>query len=98
MTRFPPGAPTGSTVDDFAAFLLSLLGYDEPASDDRVVHRRLEIGFIMCGTRVNSKPDICVMDRQDFLLLVQQDRVSSYCLLVRVMSTLGCFTAPLGCR
>lgn len=34
VTRFPPGAATA--VNDFAAFLLSLLSYDEP---DRVVHR-----------------------------------------------------------
>jgi hypothetical protein len=79
MTRFPPGAATESAVNDFAAFLLSLLDSDEP---DRVVHHRLEIGFIMCGTRVNSKPDICVMDEQDFLLLVQVDKVSSYCLSI----------------
>jgi len=89
-TLSPPG------VVDFAIFLLSLLGYDEPG--DRVVHRRLKIGFIMCGTRVDAKLDICVLDGQDFLLLVHEDKVSSYYLLIHIMSTMRYFTALFGCR
>ncbi|KIJ31389.1 hypothetical protein M422DRAFT_185989 [Sphaerobolus stellatus SS14] len=70
MERFPQGALTESAVDSFAAYLLGLLDYDEP---DRVVHQRLEIGFVMCGSRVDAKPDVCVMD-ENYLLLVQEDK------------------------
>ncbi|KAK0221372.1 hypothetical protein IW262DRAFT_1373266 [Armillaria fumosa] len=68
--RFPPGAATKSAVDDFASYLLGMLGYDEP---DRVIHQRMEIGFIMCGMRVDAKPGICVLDDDGYLLLVQED-------------------------
>jgi hypothetical protein len=71
MSRFPSGPSTESAVDDFASFLLGMLGYDP----DRVVHQRLEIGFIMCGQRVHAEPDICVMDQDDYLLLVQEEMV-----------------------
>lgn len=57
----------------------------------------IEFGFIMCGTRVNAKPDICVMDGQD-VLVVQEDKVSSCCLSIYIMSTMGYFTALFGCR
>ncbi|KAF8965959.1 hypothetical protein BDZ97DRAFT_1729627 [Flammula alnicola] len=69
--RFPPGPPTEAAIDDFVSHLLGLLGYDEP---DRVIHQRMEIGFIMCGTRVDAKPDICVLDDDGYLLLVQADK------------------------
>ncbi|KAJ7115539.1 hypothetical protein C8R43DRAFT_1113028 [Mycena crocata] len=69
--KFPSGPPTESAVDDFAAFLLGLLDYDEP---ERVVHQRLEIGFMMCGKKVEAKPDVVIMDGGDYLLLVQQDK------------------------
>jgi len=88
MTLSPPGAV------NFATFLLSLLGYDEP---DCVVHQQLEIGFTMCSTCVYAKPDICILDGQDFLL-VQEDKVSSYYLLIHIMSIMGCFTALFGCQ
>ena len=71
MERFPPGQPTEAAVDTFAFHLLGLLDYDEP---NRAVYKRMEIGFIMCGQRVDAKPDICVMD-DNYLLLVQEDRV-----------------------
>src|SRR5882762_4232220 len=70
--RFPLGPPTESAVDDFATFLLGMLDYDEP---ERVVHQHLEIGFLMCGKRVDAKPDVAVMDEEDYILLVQEDKV-----------------------
>ncbi|KAL0955382.1 hypothetical protein HGRIS_001630 [Hohenbuehelia grisea] len=60
-----------SCVDDFAHFLLSMFDYDEP---DRVIHQRKELSFIMHGSVVYAKPDVCVMDDTDFLLLVQEDK------------------------
>ncbi|KIL65191.1 hypothetical protein M378DRAFT_1039664 [Amanita muscaria Koide BX008] len=49
-----------SFVDDFAAFLLKMMGYDEGR---RVIHLRKEMGFEMCGQRVDAKTDVCVMER-----------------------------------
>ncbi|OJA17480.1 hypothetical protein AZE42_03912 [Rhizopogon vesiculosus] len=46
ILRFPLGPQGDSVIDDFTAFLLSMLDYDEP---ERVVHQHLEIGFLMCG-------------------------------------------------
>jgi len=60
-----------SLVDDFAAFLLGMFEYGEP---DRVIHQRKELSFIMCGTVVDAKPDVCVMSESEYLLLVQKDK------------------------
>ncbi|KAK6974770.1 hypothetical protein R3P38DRAFT_3411506 [Favolaschia claudopus] len=68
---FPLGTPAESAVDDFAAFLLSMMDYDEP---ERIVHQRLEIGFLMCGQSVCAKPVIVVMDGEKYILLVQEDK------------------------
>jgi hypothetical protein len=67
-----------SLVDDFAAFLLGMFGYDEP---DRVIHQRKELSFIMCGKAVDAKPDVCVMTESEYLLLVQEDKVLHHFLL-----------------
>ncbi|KAJ7481062.1 hypothetical protein B0H11DRAFT_1807928 [Mycena galericulata] len=66
---FPTGPATESDVDDFAAFLLQMLDYDEP---EGVVHQRWEIGFIMCGQRVSAKLDMVIMNDEDYILLVQR--------------------------
>ena len=66
-----------SLVDDFAAFILKMMHYDE---GHRVVHMRKEMGFEMCGQRVNAKADVCLMERiggAKYLLLVQEDKVSA---------------------
>ena len=55
-----------------------LLDYDEP---DRVIHRRLQIGFLMSGMHVDAKPDTCILDDEDFVLLVQEDKVCKACVL-----------------
>ncbi|PPQ96988.1 hypothetical protein CVT26_006416 [Gymnopilus dilepis] len=71
--RYMKDAETGeeSLVDDFAAFVLGMFGYDEP---DRVIHRHKELSFIMCGTQVDAKPDLCVMSDSEYLLLVQEGK------------------------
>jgi len=62
-----------SAVDDFAAFILRTLGYDD---DDRVIRLRKVISFYVGGEKVDAKPDVCVMDDLDYLLLVHEDKVS----------------------
>jgi hypothetical protein len=67
----PPGEE--SAVDDFAAHLLYILGYDEP---DRVIRQHKDIPFYICGYHSLAKADVCVMDQtaQGILLLVQEDK------------------------
>ncbi|KAJ3518171.1 hypothetical protein NLJ89_g2 [Agrocybe chaxingu] len=60
-----------SAVDDFAAFILRMLDYDD---EDRVVRLRKEISFYMAGERVGAKADVCVMNDLDYLLLVKEDK------------------------
>src|SRR6202167_2821000 len=70
----PPGEE--SLVDDFAAFVLKMMHYDE---GHRVIHLRKEMGFEMCGQHVDAKTDVCVMERSGigakYLLLIQEDKV-----------------------
>ena len=72
----PPGEE--SFVDDFAAYLLKMMHYDEGR---RHKHIQKEMGFEMCGERVDAKTDVCVMERSGpgakYLLLVQEDKVRS---------------------
>lgn len=71
---FPSGPPTESAFDDFASFFLGMLNYDKP---ERVVLQHLEIGFLMCGKRVDAKLGIVVLDEEDYIyiLLVQEDKM-----------------------
>lgn len=62
-----------SAVDDFTAFILRMLDYDD---DDRVIRLRKEISFYMAGERVDATADVCVMNDSDYLLLIQEDKVS----------------------
>ncbi|KAJ7769118.1 hypothetical protein DFH07DRAFT_290430 [Mycena maculata] len=64
------GLSTKSAVDDFAAFLLKLLDYDEPGRVVRQLHRP-EISFLMSGRKVDATPDVVVMDEEDYILLLQ---------------------------
>jgi hypothetical protein len=68
-------ASTGeeARVDDFAPFILRLLGYDD---SERLIIQRPELPFIMSGERVSTKPDICVTTARDYVPLVQEDTVS----------------------
>ncbi|KAF8881159.1 hypothetical protein CPB84DRAFT_1735260 [Gymnopilus junonius] len=60
-----------SLVNDFAAFILCMFGYDDP---DGVIHQRKELSFIMRGSLVEAKPNVCVMSESGYLLLVQEDK------------------------
>ncbi|KAF8808453.1 hypothetical protein BYT27DRAFT_7137408 [Phlegmacium glaucopus] len=61
-----------SCVNDFAAFILRTLNYD---NEDRVICRNTEISFLMAGQRVDAKTDVCVMDELE-LLFVQEVKVN----------------------
>ncbi|KAF8217823.1 hypothetical protein K438DRAFT_1952684 [Mycena galopus ATCC 62051] len=74
---FLSGPAPESAVSDFAAFLLEMMDYDEP---ECVVHRRQEIAFTMCGHKVDARPDVVIMNDQNYILLLQEDkcRLSSH--------------------
>ncbi|KAJ7306836.1 hypothetical protein DFH08DRAFT_793238 [Mycena albidolilacea] len=67
--RFTLGPATDSAVNDFTAFLLRMLDYDEPKG---LVHQRMELDLMMCGQWVTAKPDVVIMNDQDYILLVQR--------------------------
>ena len=60
-----------SAVDDFAVYLLTLLGY-VPRS--RMTRTRSDIPLIICGEQCHAKTDVCIVDADDILLLVQEDK------------------------
>ena len=60
-----------SAVDDFAVFLLTMLGY---APRPRMIRTRLDIPFTICGEQCHAKTDVCIVDGHDILLLVQEDK------------------------
>ncbi|KAF8874855.1 hypothetical protein BD779DRAFT_1565425 [Infundibulicybe gibba] len=63
-----------SLVKDFVAFLLGMLDYD---AGSRIVHTRKEMPFYMCGSRVDAKVDVTVIERDplfQYILLVQEDK------------------------
>jgi hypothetical protein len=62
-----------SRVDDFSAFILRILNYD---NEDRVICQRTEISFPMAGQRIDAKTNVCLMDELELILLVQEDNVS----------------------
>ncbi|KAH9179136.1 hypothetical protein EDB89DRAFT_1901177 [Lactarius sanguifluus] len=71
----PPGEE--SFVGYFTAFVLRMMRYDE---DRRVAHLRREMGFEMCGQRVDAKADVPCRRLSGsgtgakYLLLVQEDK------------------------
>ncbi|KAF8875222.1 hypothetical protein BD779DRAFT_216202 [Infundibulicybe gibba] len=62
-----------SFVSDFAVFLLGMFDYDV---DHLVAHRRREMPFYMCGTRVKANADAIIIKRHgvrfQYVLLVQE--------------------------
>ena len=60
-----------SAVDDFAVCLLTLLGY-VPRS--RMTRTRADIPLTICGEQCHTKTDVCVVEGDDILLLVQEDK------------------------
>jgi hypothetical protein len=60
-----------SAVVDFAVCLLTLLGY-VPRS--KMTRTRVDIPLTICGEQCHAKTDVCVVDEDDILLLVQADK------------------------
>jgi len=65
-----------SSVDDFVAFILRLMNYNDGR---RLIRLRKELGFEMCGQRVDAQTDVCITERSPttgvrYLLLVQEDK------------------------
>jgi len=65
-------APTEeSAVDDFAVLLLRAIGYTRR---DRVFRTRKDIPLLICGEARHAKTDVCIIDDDEVLLLVQEDK------------------------
>jgi len=60
-----------SAVDDFAVALLRACGYIRRG---RVVRTRKDINFLVCGENRHAKTDVCILDDNEILLLVQEDK------------------------
>jgi len=60
-----------AAVDNFAAELLRGLGYDIP---NKIVFIRHAIPFLICGENSLAQTDVCIMDDDEILLLLQEDK------------------------
>lgn len=60
-----------SAVDDFAVALLRSCGY---VRRGRVARTRKDLPFIICGENRHAKTDVCILDDNDILLLIQEDK------------------------
>ena len=60
-----------SAVDDFAVYLLTLLGY---VPRTRMTRTRVDIPLTICGEQCHAKTGVCIVDEDDILLLVQEDK------------------------
>ncbi|KAH9027595.1 hypothetical protein EDB85DRAFT_2091818 [Lactarius pseudohatsudake] len=60
-----------AAVDNFAAELLKRLGYDD---ENRIVFIRHAIPFLICGENSVAETDVCVMDDNEILLLLQEGK------------------------
>ncbi|KIJ47466.1 hypothetical protein M422DRAFT_28800 [Sphaerobolus stellatus SS14] len=60
-----------SAVDDFAVALLRACGYIRRG---RVARTRKDINLFICGENRHAKTDVCILDDNEILLLVQEDK------------------------
>ncbi|KAJ7017159.1 hypothetical protein C8F04DRAFT_476747 [Mycena alexandri] len=60
-----------AAVDLFAEKLLNQLGY---AQGRRIIMIRQALPFFNCGSNCSAQTDVCVLDSNDILLLVQKDK------------------------
>jgi hypothetical protein len=60
-----------SAVDDFAAEILRMMQYE---SIGHIICLRKDIKLLMCGQETHAKTDVCVLDTNDILLLIQEDK------------------------
>ena len=59
-----------AAADNFAAELLRGLEYDD---ENRIVFIRHAIPFLICGENSVAQTDVCIMDDNEILLLLQED-------------------------
>lgn len=59
-----------AAIDNFAAKLLEKLGYDDA---DRIIFIRRALPLVICGVSSLAQTNICVMDDDEILLLLQED-------------------------
>ena len=60
-----------SAVDDFAVLLLRALGYTRRG---RVSRTRKVLPLVICGENRHAKTDVCLIDENEIVLLVQEDK------------------------
>ncbi|KAJ6453308.1 hypothetical protein C8R45DRAFT_1039186 [Mycena sanguinolenta] len=60
-----------ATIDLFAEKILEKLRY---AKDRRIIIIRQALPLFICGLNYNAQTDVCILDSNDILLLVQQDK------------------------
>lgn len=60
-----------SAVDDFAVVLLRALGYTPRG---RALRTRKDLPLVVCGENRYAKTDVCLIDEQEIMLLVQEDK------------------------
>ncbi|KAI6103498.1 hypothetical protein F5141DRAFT_210462 [Pisolithus sp. B1] len=60
-----------SAVDDFAMILLRALGY-EPRG--RTLRTRKDLPLVICGKNRQAKTDVTLIDEDEIILLVQEDK------------------------
>jgi hypothetical protein len=60
-----------SAVDNFAVHLLTLLGY---VPRTKMARTHTDIPILICGQEYQAKTDVCIVDSDDLLLLVQEDK------------------------
>ena len=66
-----PAPAEESAIDGFAVLLLRALGH---TTRGRVLRSRKDIPLIICGENRLAKTDVCVVDQNEILLLVQEDK------------------------
>lgn len=68
----PPGKE--SAVNDFSVNLFRILRYTGSRAVGRVARTRKDLLFWVCGEERHAKADVCIMDIEDILILVQEDK------------------------
>ncbi|KAH9001258.1 hypothetical protein EDB92DRAFT_1825584 [Lactarius akahatsu] len=66
-----PAPAEESAVDDFVVLLLRALRYN---TRGRVLRTRKDIPLVICGENRYAKTDVCIIDQNEILLLVQEDK------------------------
>ena len=60
-----------AAVENFVAELLKGLDYDD---ENRLVFIRYTIPFLICGENLFAQNDVCIMDDNEILLLLQENK------------------------